>query len=116
MKKIIILASTLLLTTICYAADDNQSTSESTINEWHKTRFAQLDADNNGSLNVSELRVANEGWMTKAEYSEEQKVKQAKKKFTRVDNNKDQKISLQEFSDDLNNTKKNKKKNKKKNS
>jgi Ca2+-binding EF-hand superfamily protein len=103
MKKIIIITSALLITTVCQAA---QTVSDKNISNWQQTRFTQLDTDKNDSLNLSELRATTEGWMTKAGHNEEKKVKQTKKKFTRIDKNKDHKISLQEFSDFLNETKK----------
>ncbi|WNC69147.1 EF-hand domain-containing protein [Thalassotalea nanhaiensis] len=104
MKTIITIATVAILaSTTCQAGQDN-----SNITDWQKTRFKQLDLDNNGSLNVEEMRGTTKEWMTKAGFDEAEQVKRTSKKLAKLDTNKDKSISLDEFAADHNKQKKKK--------
>lgn len=108
MKAILTIATAALIaSTACHAGESIEVT------DYQKTRFAELDVDGNGFLNLTELRGTTEGWMSKAGYNEEKQVQITGKKLTRLDIDKDKQISLVEFATDLQNQAKNKKKKKK---
>ena len=107
MKKLIMFSIAVLATTT------SQSTQADTnITKWQQTRFSQLDTNANGSLNVGELRGTTKAWMSKAGYSEEKQIEVTGKKFVRIDTNKDNQVSLEEYVIDQNNVKQRKKNNK----
>ena len=67
------------------------------VTDWEKTRFNELDTNKDKTLDHAEFRGTTRDWMTKADYSEEQQVKQTNKKFKQYDANKDHLVNLEEF-------------------
>jgi hypothetical protein len=88
MKKLILLTLTSLSLTAMANTD---------VTDFVKVRFADLDADNNGSLSLTELRATSRDWMTKAGFSEAKQVSKNEVKMTQIDSNQDKKISIAEF-------------------
>ncbi len=88
MKKLIFITLTSLSLTAMASTD---------ISPWVKVRFADLDADSNGSLNLTELRGTTRDWMTKAGFNEAKQIKKSEAKMTQLDTNQDKKISIEEF-------------------
>ncbi|WP_019028952.1 EF-hand domain-containing protein [Colwellia piezophila] len=88
MKKLILLTLTCLSLTAMANTD---------ITDFVKVRFADLDADNNGSLSLTELRATSRDWMTKAGFSEAKQISKNETKMTQLDINLDKKISIEEF-------------------
>lgn len=88
MKKLILLTLTCLSLTAMANAD---------VSNFVQVRFAALDADNNGSLNLAELRGTSRGWMDKAGFDEAKQVSKNEAKMIQLDTNKDKKISIKEF-------------------
>ena len=98
MKKLIMLSIALLALTACQSSQySNQPQAHSNIAEWQQTRFAQLDTDKNGFLNLNEFLISTKPWMTKAGYDEIKRVKLTWNKLDRWDKNKDKQITLKEF-------------------
>ena len=71
--------------------------SEIEIKEWEKTNFKNLDSNNDGSLDSTEMRGTTKKWMDNLEFSEEKQIKMTNNKFNKYDVNKDQKVSLEEL-------------------
>lgn len=88
MKKLILITLASLSLTAMANAD---------VTDFVKVRFAALDADNNGSLNLEELRGTSRGWMDKAGMAESEQVSKNEAKMAKIDTNKDKKISIEEF-------------------
>lgn len=88
MRKLILLALTSLSLTAMANTD---------ITDFVKVRFADLDADNNGSLNLAELRGTSRDWMTKAGMDEAVQISKNEAKMTQLDTDLDKKISIEEF-------------------
>ncbi len=88
MKKLILL--TLMSLSITAMANTD-------VSNFVQVRFADLDTDNNGSLNLSELRGTTRDWMTKAGFDEAKQISKNEAKMIQLDTNKDKKISIEEF-------------------
>ena len=88
MKKIILITLASLSLTAMANTD---------VSHFVKVRFADLDADSNGSLNLAELRGTSRGWMDKAGMAEAEQVSKNEAKMTQLDTNKDKKLSIEEF-------------------
>ena len=67
------------------------------ITDWVKVRFADLDVDGNGSLNLTELRGTTREWMTKAGIDEAEQLKRNAAKLAKLDTDTDKIISIEEF-------------------
>lgn len=65
--------------------------------EWEKSRFAEIDSNNDNQLDQQEFRATTRGWMTKSGFDEQKQIKLTNKKFRRYDANGDNGISIMEF-------------------
>ena len=97
MKYFILIVLTSLTVTV--AAEEN-------ITDWIKVRFADLDADGNGYLNLTELRGTTKDWMTKAGIDEVEQIKRNAEKLAKLDTDTDKQISIEEFAANHNKNKK----------